>query len=180
LKYAKPIDVAIIDAESWNIPEKMQVLAHARINHIEAKICFYREDVDIDKVISVELPLTIQHEFSHVVRANTVGYPETLMDSFVDEGIACFVEQSSMLERVIPYIQEIPGETVLLEDARKLFGQRLTSKLHSDWFYGTGDLPQWIGYRLGFLMVKKYVAENPSPLDVLVRLDSKTICIFIY
>jgi uncharacterized protein YjaZ len=151
------------------------VLAHARINHIEAKICFYREDVDVDKVISVDLPLTIQHEFSHVVRANTVGYPETLLDSFVDEGIACFVEQSAMSERVIPYIQEIPGETVLLEDARKLFEQRLTSKLYSDWFYGTGDLPRWIGYRLGFLMIQNYMTKNPISLDALVRLDSKTI-----
>lgn len=175
LKYEKPIDVAIIDAESWDIPAKMSILAHARINHIEAKICFYREDIQIDTVINVELPLTIQHEFSHVVRANTVGYPETLLDACIDEGIACFVEYGAMPERSIPYIQEIPGEMELLQKARTQFSQRLTSKLHSDWFYGTGEMPNWTGYRLGFLIVQKYMSANKISLDHLVRLDSKTV-----
>jgi len=175
LKYKKPVDVAVIDAEFWDIPAKLHVLAHARVNHIEAKICFYRKDVKIGDTINIELPLTVQHEFSHVVRANTVGYPETLLDSFIDEGIACFVEHSAMPKRVIPYIQKISGELALMEKARKQFSERLTSKLHSDWFYGTGKYPNWIGYRLGFLIVQKYVAENSTPLDKLVRLDSKTI-----
>lgn len=175
LKYKKNVDVVLFDAEYWDILPQMSISAHARIYYIDVKICFYRKDKDIDTIINIELPLAIHHELSHVVRANTVGYSETLLDSFVDEGIACFVEQSVMPKRRIPYIQEIDNEQTLWLEAKKHLLQKITTNLHSNWFFGTGTLPNWIGYRLGYLIVQQFMNKHAIRLDTLVRMSSKKI-----
>lgn len=175
LRYKKDIDVVIFDAEYWDIHPQMSVSAHSRIHYIDAKICFYRKDRSIDSIINTELPLAIYHEVSHVVRASTIGYGETLLDSFIQEGIACFVEQSIMPERTIPYIQKIENEHLFWLQARKHFSQKITSKLHSDWFFGTGALPNWIGYRLGYLIVQQFMNTHAIRLATLVRMSSRKI-----
>lgn len=175
LNYKKNVGVAIFDAEYWDIHPKLNLSAHARIYYIDIKICFYRKDKNINDIINVDLPLAIHHEFSHVVRANTVGYGETLLDSFIDEGIACFVEQSIMPKRKIPYIQKIDNEQALWLEAKKHLSQKISSKLHSDWFFGTGALPNWIGYRLGYLIVRQFMNKNNISFDKLVRMSSKKI-----
>ena len=174
-KYKKNVDIAIFDAEFWDIPSGMDLVAHARVYYIDCKICFYRKDIDIKKVISVELPLTIHHEFSHVVRANTVGYPETLLDSFIDEGIACYIEQIIKPDRSIPYIQKHENESDFWSKIKNDISQVLTSEIHNEWFFGTGKLPNWIGYRLGFLIVKSFMDKHNLTFDKLVRTPSKKI-----
>ena len=175
LNYEKKIDVVIFDAEFWDIHPRLSLYAQGRVYYIDIKICFYRKDKNISSIINVELPLTIQHEFSHVVRANTVGYPETLLDSFIDEGIACFVEQSAMIKRKISYIQKIKNEEIFWRKAKKHFSQKITYDLHGEWFFGKGSLPDWIGYRLWYLIVKKFMNKNQIRLDKLVRMSSKKI-----
>lgn len=175
LKYKKAVDVAIFDAEAWDIHPKMSLSAHARVYYIDIKMCFYRTDIDVKEMIDIELPLTIQHEFSHVVRANTVGYPETLLDAVIDEGIACYVEQFSKPDRNIPYLTKHAKETLYLENAKKLFDNKISTELHNEWFFGGKKLPEWIGYRLGFLIVQKFMENNPTALDVLCRTSSKDI-----
>ena len=175
LKYTKPLDVVIFDAESWDIPEKLSLVAHARVYYIDCKMCFYRKDINVKKAIATDLSPTLQHEFSHVVRANTVGYPETLLDSLIDEGIACFVEKASAPDRTIPYIQEQKDEKKSWTTAKKDLSKRLTSDLHNAWFFGTGEKPNWIGYRLGFLIVQEYMKNNKTNLAKLVRTSSKEI-----
>ena len=127
------------------------------------------------EVITIDLSPTLQHEFSHVVRANTVGYPETLLDSFIDEGIACFIEQASEPDRIIPYIQEQKDEKKLWQEAKKHLSKKLTSDLHNTWFFGAGEKPNWIGYRLGFLIVQEYMKNNNVKLAKLVRTSSRDI-----
>jgi hypothetical protein len=175
LKYNKPVELAIFDAEFWDVHPKMYMSAHARVYYINIKICLYRKDIDINYTLSTELPLTIQHEFSHVVRYNTVGYPETLLDAIIDEGIACYIEHSIKSDRDIPYIKENKNEKKLMLKAKKLFARKLSSELHNEWFFGTGKLPEWIGYRLGFLIVKNFMENNKVSLDKLCRMNAKEI-----
>lgn len=175
LNYKKNVGVVIFDAEYWDIHPKLNLSAYARIYYIDIKICFYRKDKNINDIINVDLPLTIYHELSHVVRANIVGYSETLLDSFIDEGIACFVEQSIIPKQKILYIQKIDNEQALWLEAKKHLSQKISSKLHSDWFFGTGTLPNWIGYRLGYLIVRQFMNKNNIGLDKLVRMSSKKI-----
>lgn len=179
LKYKQRVDLAIFGAESWEIHPKMYLSAitFGGSSRIDFKICFSRKS--INTIIKTELPLTIHHELSHVIRVNSVGDWKTLLDIFIDEGIGCFVEQSLMPKRKIPYIQKINNEKVLWRKAKKHLLQKRTvnDQLNSqkEWFYGSGTLPNWIGYRLGYLTVQAFMSKYAIGLDKLVRLSSKQI-----
>ena len=138
---------------------------------IEIKIDFSRKD--LRKIIEVELPSTIYHELAHLVREDSVGYGKTLLDSFVSEGISCFVEKSILPNRKIPYIQKIKNEQKLWDKAKKLLEK--TKYNYSEWFFGSSKLPNWTGYRLGYLIVEGFTKSKNISLAELSRLKSKDI-----
>lgn len=175
LKYTKNIDVVIFRAEAWEVHPKMSVSAFTlgRSQRIDFKINFARKNI-ID-IITTELPLTLHHEVAHVVRESTVGYSKTLLDYFIDEGVGCFVEQCMMQNRKIPYIQKIDNEQEFWKKAQKIIFKKTNWNDSREWFFGTGSLPNWIGYRLGYLIVQKYMSNPTIGMDKLVRMSSMEI-----
>lgn len=174
-KFEKGVDVVIFDSEEWDIHPKLHISGHARIYYIEIKVCHYKKDFNFDNFIKCELPSTIFHEFSHVVRANTVGYPETLLEELVDEGVSCYIEKTLGLNKNLPYINQIDNEERLIKEARKSFDFKLSTKLHNDWFYGTASIPEWAGYRLGYKIIENFVNKHNTPLDILVGMKAKDL-----
>lgn len=172
-QYEKSVDLVVFGAESWEIPPLLSLSAFTvgRVSRIDFKICFSR--ANILNILQVELPLTLYHEFSHVTRTQHLGYGETLLDRLIDEGIGCFVEQSSLPGRKIPYIQKIAGEKMLWKKTVRLFDSKEYN--YSEWFFGTGKLPAWIGYRFGYLVIQNFMKKNPVSLADLVRTPSKEI-----
>lgn len=175
LKYTNPVEVAVFDSEEWDVHSKLNLSAHARVYYIDIKICFYRKGLDVEHLFKVDLPATIYHELAHVSRINSIGYAENLLQDLIDEGVACYIEEVSGLGSEQPYIKPINNEDRYLDEAHRHFEDRLTSDLHSQWFYGSGNLPEWIGYRIGYLLVKKYIDTNKISVDNLVRLKAETI-----
>ena len=175
LKYSSSVEVVVFDSEDWDVHKKLNLSAHARIYYIDIKICFYRKGLDFNHLFNVDIPATIYHELAHVVRVNSVGYAENLLQDIIDEGIACYIEKFSKLGPSQPYINPIDGEDKYFNEARKHFKERLDYNLHSRWFYGSADLPEWIGYRLGYLMVNKFMEGNKVGIDELVRLRAEVI-----
>ncbi|MEK7576072.1 MAG: DUF2268 domain-containing putative Zn-dependent protease [Patescibacteria group bacterium] len=179
LKYKQHINVAIFGAEAWEIHPKMHLAAitFGGSSRIDFKICFSKKN--IDTIIKTELPLTMYHEVSHVVRVKAVGDWNTLLDIFIDEGIGCFIEQSILPKRKILYIQKIKNEQALWHEVKEqLLQKRSISeqlKLQGEWFYASGELPNWIGYRLGYLIVQKFMSKHHITLDKLARTSSKQI-----
>lgn len=172
LKYEKQVDVVVIEAQNFFVIPKLGIGGSAiGKSCIEVKIDFSRKD--LRKIIEVELPSTIYHELAHLVREDSVGYGNTLLDSFASEGISCFVEKSILPNRKIPYIQKIKNEHNLWDKAKKLLGK--TKYNYSEWFFGSGKLPNWTGYRLGYLIVEGFAKGNDISLAELSRLDSKAI-----
>lgn len=172
LKYDKQIDVVVIEAQEFFVIPKLGIGGSAiGKSCIEIKIDFSRKD--LRKIIDVELPATIYHELAHLVRKDSFGYGNTLLDSFVSEGVSCFVEKSILPNRKIPYIQKIKAEQKLWNKAKKLLGK--TKYNYSEWFFGSGKLPNWTGYRLGYLIVASSVKKDSVPLAKLVRMSSKEI-----
>lgn len=172
LKYEKHVDVVIIESQDFFVIPKLGIGGNAiGRSCIEIRIDFSRKD--LQKIIDIELPSTIYHEFAHLVRENSIGYGKTLLDSFVSEGISCFVEKSILPNRKIPYIQKIKDEKKVWGKAKKLLGESKYN--YSEWFFGSGKLPNWAGYRLGFLIVESFVRKNKIPLEKLARLKSKEI-----
>ena len=137
---------------------------------IEIKIDFSRKD--LDKIIEIEIPATIYHELSHLVRENKLGYGNTLLDSMVSEGVTCYIEKS-VIPREIPYIQPIKDEESFWLKAKESFHDPKYN--HSVWFFGAGELPNWIGYRLGYLLVEKYMQKYDKELSELSLIPSKEI-----
>ena len=117
----------------------------------------------------------MHHEVSHVIRHNTVGYSSTLLDYLVDEGIGCFVEQSMMPERKISYIQKIKDEQMYWQEAEKILVEKITWDDSRKWLVSEEIRPRWIGYRLGYLLMREFMNKTPVGLDVLVRMKSKDI-----
>lgn len=172
LKYKKQVNAVIIEAQDFFTIPKLGIGGSAvGKSCIEVKINFSRKD--LQKIINVELPATICHEFAHLARENSVGYGKTLLDSFVSEGISCFVEKSILPDKNIPYIRKIRDEQKLWNKAKKLLEK--TKYDYSEWFFGSGKLPKWTGYRFGFLLVENFVKKNKIDLDKLVRLYSEEI-----
>ena len=137
---------------------------------IEIKIDFSRKDVDT--IVTAEIPPTIYHELSHLVRENRLGYGNTLLDAMVSEGVACYVEKS-VSTRKIPYIQPVKNEEVWWSKAQDSFND--VEYNLSAWFFGTGELPNWIGYRLGYVMVERYMIKYQVDLSELNTIPSKEI-----
>ena len=175
LKYTDPVDVAVFDSEDWDVHDRLNLSAHARLYYIDVKICYYRKNLDLSYLFNIDLPATLHHELSHVVRANSVGYAENLLQNFIDEGIACYIEESSGLVSERPYTKSIKDELKYLDEARVHFQDKITGSLHSRWFYGSEDLPEWIGYRIGYLMVKRYIEDTLIEIDKLVRTKAEII-----
>ncbi len=61
-----------------------------------------------------------------------------------------------------------PWVTALSEDEIDLWLERARPELdsagysHSVWFFGTGSVPRWAGYTIGFRLVGDYLAANPG------------------
>ena len=66
--------------------------------------------------------------------------------------------------------------TVWLQ-ARPLLNERDYS--HSDWFLGTGAMPRWAGYTLGYDIVGRYLTErHQSPSDAVTTPAAKVLASF--
>lgn len=172
LKYKKRVDIVVIESQSFFVIPKLGIGGTAiGKSCIEIRIDFSRKD--LAKIIKIELPATIYHELSHIVRENSIGYGSTLLDSFISEGISCYVEKKAMPGKKIPYIQNIKEEKKFWHRAKKMFAK--TKYNYSEWFFGTGKLPNWIGYRFGYLIVERFMNKHNIGLDKLIKMNSQNI-----
>ncbi len=169
LKYAGSVEIVIIQAQEFFVIPELGIAGSAiGKSCIEIKIDFSRKD--LKKIIEVEIPATIYHELSHLVRENRLECRNTLFESMVSEGIACYIEKS-VFSREIPYIRPIKDEDSYWSTAQEFFD--VLNYNHAIWFFGSGLLPKWIGYRLGYILVEKYMQKNNKALSELCIMSSK-------
>ena len=101
------------------------------------------------------------HELHHAARWDGPGYGRTLGEALVSEGLAghfslevCGGEPEpwETLERAIL--------TPFIERAKEQWSQPWYD--HNAWFFGTGDMPRWCGYSLGFMLIQAWLREHPQ------------------
>jgi Predicted Zn-dependent protease (DUF2268) len=118
--------------------------------------------VQSDGTIRENLRKTIFHEFHHVLRWDGPGYGETLGEALVSEGLAQRFVHEMMECDAEPWEKAIP--TVECESyrerVRRAFDDREYS--HQEWFFGAGELPNWLGYTMGNLLIEKYLSFHPE------------------
>lgn len=100
------------------------------------------------------------HELHHAARWAGPGYGSTLGEVIVSEGLAGHFS-----------LELFGGEPELWESLKSDIIQPYNTKLyenwyrndynHNTWFFGTGELPRWLGYTSGFNLISRYLAASP-------------------
>lgn len=171
--YRKPVEVVIFSSIPEVVIPEVGIGANAMIHgDIVVNIDFSRRD--IERVIQKELPPALYHEFSHIVRASVYkNLYATLKESLVTEGIASYIEKETFRKKIL-YVEPIKNERKYWPQAKKTISEKTYD--HNEWFYGTGKLPRWIGYRLGYLIVKSFMERQKNlSFAQLVRTKSSEV-----
>ncbi len=99
----------------------------------------------------------VAHEVNHVLRWRGPGYGATLGEAIISEGLAG--QFTRQLYANAPEHWEVPEEDDLLhlDDVLADWGARYD---HAVWFFGAGDKPHWLGYRLGYRIVGRHIEAS--------------------
>ncbi len=120
---------------------------------------------ELESSIELELAFQISHEIHHAKRRRSVGYGNTLLEALVSEGLAdCFAIEVTGAPNPL-WSTAVTGNDldIWIENNRNSWNQGPYN--HSDWFLGTNpQIPRWLGYSMGFKIVKDYIANNPGSL----------------
>ncbi|WP_223810690.1 DUF2268 domain-containing protein [Pantoea sp. M_9] len=100
------------------------------------------------------------HELHHAARWAGPGYGSTLGEAIVSEGLAGHFSLELLGGK--PELWESLNSDIMQSFARQLHDSwHRTDYDHNAWFYGTGDLPKWLGYTAGFELISRYLAASP-------------------
>jgi len=110
----------------------------------------------------------IAHEMNHVLRFRSAGGTKTLGDLLVSEGLA-----GQFVKELFDSEPE-PWEQALSRSGLRQFIPSATENFEShasrgsketdinEWMFGTGALPRWLGYTLGYEIVGQYLEDHPD------------------
>jgi uncharacterized protein YjaZ len=109
----------------------------------------------------VTLARAFLHELHHVVRWDGPGYGLCLGEALVSEGLAGHFVQEVLGGKPEPW-EALPD--ALVDPHRRSADDEWDNALydHGAWFFGTGALPRWLGYSLGFGIVARYLRTHPG------------------
>ena len=101
------------------------------------------------------------HELHHAARWAAMAPGRSLGAALVAEGLAGqFVQQLYGPPREPWEALDTEALAPHLAAARALWDS--TDYDHPAWFFGTGALPRWLGYTLGFQLVARHLANHPD------------------
>ncbi|MDH7792660.1 DUF2268 domain-containing putative Zn-dependent protease [Ochrobactrum sp. AN78] len=93
------------------------------------------------------------HEVHHCLRMAGPGYGWTLGEALISEGLAGHFVNNLMKTPPEPWECAIAPE-VLRIDSPTAAALQSADYDHASWFFGSGQLPRWLGYSLGFELVR--------------------------
>lgn len=129
-----------------------------------------------------ELQALFTHEYNHVCRLNYLNQAEesiNLLDGMVLEGLAEeAVHNRFGKDSLAKWTSLYPIEYVL-EQWKKEFQANLHLKksntLHNAFMYGSGRVPKWMGYTIGFHLVSSFAKNTGYDMKEMLHLPSETI-----
>lgn len=113
------------------------------------------------------------HELHHARRFQDLGWPQTLSDNLVAEGLACLFEEETC--RRAPIYAQVDISKENTSEAKKYLFKKEYE--HHKWFFGSEELnlPRWFGYTHGYQLCKTYSKKSGKTASELVGVDSKKI-----
>jgi len=127
----------------------------------------------VGEVEKQELQALFAHEYNHVCRLHHFKKSldnMTLLDSLILEGLAeCTVKELYGDKWLAPWLNNYTFEQVMsLWKTHFLPNLQLQGlEKHRPFLYG-GELPPWIGYCIGYEVVRSYLTNHPSQHPLLV------------
>ncbi len=119
---------------------------------------------------------TIAHEYNHSVVYNFHKW-ETLLDSIIFEGFAEHFREQVVGGKKAPW-----AKAVSQKECKKHFSklkEKLNSKNHQlyrEVFFGSEKYPLWLGYSLGYQIVKSFLSKNKGESWIdMVKIKPKEI-----
>lgn len=156
-----PLDLDIVISATQAMPEALFVSGHC----YEPGVIGLRIDTGQPAAaarLHEALLKTLFHEFHHALRWEGPGYGETLGEALVSEGLAQRFLHEMMVCPPEPFEVAVPDAVCDAWRARARAEFDDAAYDHDAWFFGTGEMPEWLGYTLGRLMVDRYLARHPE------------------
>lgn len=161
----KAIDLPDVDITVFDHPEKAidETGVGGRImNKHYVRIAVDPEHDNVQENLAPELKSSIAHELNHASRWHTVGKATTLLESFVEEGLAVHFTIEITGCDPKPWCTAVQGERLeeLKERARDEFDNEDYD--YYGWFFGyeRDDIPKWAGYSIAYLLVGDYLEKT--------------------
>jgi len=149
------ITITIYPKPSWTIPETGESGYTFSEDWIRISINPKSQKFSLKNIIEKHIPATIYHEMNHVARWRSVGYGTNLLEVIISEGLACVFEKEQWA--ITPWAIHSKKEIV---EFLKIITKRDKNKdnmyNHAEWFYGKGNLPRWIGYKIGTYIIESF------------------------
>ena len=149
----------VVQANSRVIPEKGHV-GHA----VQPGLIYLTVDPDNPAFrtnADASFERMVAHELHHACRWDGPGYGSSLGAALVSEGLAGHFAQEMFGGSPEPW-ESLPREDIaaFVPLARQHWDD--DGYDHMAWFFGTGDMPRWLGYSMGFNLVGAYLARHPE------------------
>lgn len=156
---APPLALDITAYAARGLPEGLIVMGHA----YEPGVIGLQIDVtQAPERLRLDLLKTLYHELHHALRWDGPGYGETLGGALASEGLAqCFLHEM-MDTAPEPFEDAVPDSVCEAWRPVALAGFDDADYDHDAWFFGTGEMPPWLGYTLARRMVGRYLTLHPQ------------------
>lgn len=172
----KLINVIIYFNKDWVIPETGEGANASGADLIQITIDPTRNNNKIDDMIKRIIPLTVYHELNHLARLKFIGHiNKTLLDSIISEGLANVFAEEMWSEFKAPWGKHTYKEIKsFVEPLKKEKNKKKYS--HDEWFFGSGEKPRWIGYKLGSYIIQSAKKVNPGlSAQDMTKLETKEV-----
>ena len=171
------VTITVYPKSSWAIPETGEGGYTPSGDWIQIYIDPKNKNYILKEIAEKHLPATIYHEMNHIARWRSAGYGTNLLETIISEGLASVFEKEHWTIFIAPWAEYSEKEIV---DSLDILRKRDKSKdniyNHAEWFYGKGNLPRWIGYKVGIYIIEKARENFPKTTwKELIEMKAKEI-----
>jgi uncharacterized protein YjaZ len=170
------VTITVYPKSDWTIPETGENGYTPSEDWIQLYINIKKKK-NLTKIINEHVPATIYHEMNHAARWRSSNFGNNLLEVIVSEGLASVFEKEQWKSFVPPWTKLNKRE---ISNFLKIINERNKNKdstfNHAEWFFGQGELPRWIGYKLGVHIVESTRKNYPEiSWEKLTRMKAKEI-----
>ena len=164
---ASNIDVVFRPDPSGAIPEIGVGGSAAGSSYIT--VCL---DPGSDKINEEALLASLLHEFHHCMRFRELGHEgKNPGEALICEGTACLYEEQRTGNTPI-YATVALDESSITAAMSKL---REAEYDYCEWFLGTGSMPRWFGYTLGYRLCKAYSEQTKRTASEMINTPADAV-----